>query len=639
MLTTRQITNAVAVLALGCACAGALAAAADDDAEFHLRVNGEWRNADGHSGPFGARLKLVGDELSGFIDAPGNAALDGMAVSGSAASHDLSISGTGDDASASIVGVLYGDEAAGSYGTAAGEEGTWEGTWYGTAPALPDAWPSDENRLEVVDAPAEPARLSQLALEALEAEQHARAIPNHTNDWATPSGMLAGVSNLISTIAGQFVSAVHAVVTVGTNVLVNNSSDNDYPQNSPEVAVDRVNDPNKIAVGATDYSLTASIGKAGYYFSTNGGTTFPTRGTVPGLTNYGRSGNASLSFDGNGRVFYAGSAFNGTNPNNAVFVASANNGSTSYNNAVTVASSANTSTIHDKPWIAVNKVNDYVFVCWTESSPGTPSSVIKLARSTNNGGSFSTLATVSDDTNSTGCSIDVDSDGDVNVVWIKNNNEIRYDQCTSHGTSCGTDISLSGGTFTPCNTVHLAAYENASSGYVNRDVTINSNPTIAVDNRSGGNDYRAIVWCGKTTSPSVDYDVYANYWTSANGWYGSRKVATTTQFEFMPSITIDDNHLMQLVFYRRNSGSPLLFNAYASLSGSGTFSTPVLLNDGGNLDATKNGTFGDPFIGDYIGIDGATNRHPVWMDSRRSVAAPNAPEKQQDVESAPVSGC
>jgi hypothetical protein len=82
-------------------------------------------------------------------------------------------------------------------------------------------------------------------------------------------------------------------VTVGTNVLVNNSNDGNQAQNSPEVAIDRVSNPNKIAAGATDYSVgTSGVATAGYYFSTDGGSSWPARGAVPGLTNYGLSGNA-----------------------------------------------------------------------------------------------------------------------------------------------------------------------------------------------------------------------------------------------------------------------------------------------------------------------------------------------------------
>jgi len=92
------------------------------------------------------------------------------------------------------------------------------------------------------------------------------------------------------------------------------------------------------------------------------------------------------------------------------------------------------------------------------------------------------------------------------------------------------------------------------------------------------------------------------------------------------------------VFYRRNTG-PLLFNAYIALSGNGVgnFSTPVKINDGGDLDATNQVRDGQ-FIGDYIGVDGATTRQPVWMDSRRNNSG-SPPEKQQDIETATVSGC
>lgn len=331
---------------------------------------------------------------------------------------------------------------------------------------------------------------------------------------------------------------------------------------------------------------------------------------------------------------------NGSNPNNAVFVARALNGNTYYESTLAiVASSTSISTLHDQPWVAVNRSNGYVFVCWTQRSGGGTTNQIKLARSTNNGQSFATTATVSDDTNSAGCSIEVESNGAVDVAWIKNNNQIMFDRCTSDGTTCGTDTALSS-TFTACNTIPLAGYENDVPGYVVRDVTINSKPTIAVDNRPGGNNYRVVVWCVKTTAPTVDYDVYFTLWNpNSSSWLTpAKKIVATTQFEFLPTITIDDNDLQQLVFYRRNTG-PLLFNAYTALSGNGVgnFSTPVKINDGGDLDATNQLRNGQ-YIGDYVGVDGGTTRQPVWMDSRRDDSG-SSPEKQQDIETATVSGC
>jgi len=146
-----------------------------------------------------------------------------------------------------------------------------------------------------------------------------------------------------------------------------------------------------------------------------------------------------------------------------------------------------------------------------------------------------------------------------------------------------------------------------------------------------------------TTSP-VDYDVYFTLWNpNTSAWLTPKKIVSTTQFEFMPTITIDDNHLQQVVFYRRNS-SPLLFNAYTANSGNGAgnFSTPVKINDGGDLDAT-NQVIDGTRIGDYIGVDGTTTRQPVWMDSRRNgnnpKPTPTPSEKQQDIETSTVSGC
>jgi hypothetical protein len=140
----------------------------------------------------------------------------------------------------------------------------------------------------------------------------------------------------------------------------------------------------------------------------------------------------------------------------------------------------------------------------------------------------------------------------------------------------------------------------------------------------------AIVWADFRSQTNMD--VYFTL-SSDNGatWLPAKAIASQPTDEFMPSITIDDNHLQQVVYYRRMSTDPSIktFNAFiiSSANGTGNFSAPTQLNDGGNISPVQ---FGGTFIGDYIGMDATTVRQPAWMDSRRG---------QQDSYTTTVSGC
>jgi hypothetical protein len=293
----------------------------------------------------------------------------------------------------------------------------------------------------------------------------------------------------------------------------------------------------------------------------------------------------------------------------------------------------------DKPWLAVNRTNGYVYVCWTKATSSFANKQIWLARSTDNGANFTTTLAVSDDLNSTGCSVAVEPDGTVDVAWIKNNNQIMFDRCTTSGTtlSCGTDLVLSRDasgqptTFKACTSIPTGGVA----------LTGSSNPTIAVDSGAGGNGYRAVVWCVDTNTLPPNLDTYFTLWNPNTAtWLTPKAIASTSnQQEFFPTITIDDNHLQQVLFYRKNPNSDVKFNAYITLSGngSGNFSTPqVMVNDVVDIAATNQVNDGKG-IGDYIGIDGSTTRQPAWMDSRGRTGVPAG--TQQDIYTATASGC
>lgn len=149
---------------------------------------------------------------------------------------------------------------------------------------------------------------------------------------------------------------------------------------------------------------------------------------------------------------------------------------------------------------------------------------------------------------------------------------------------------------------------------------------------SSTNGYIYIAW---NDDRSGNSDIYFTRSINGGSTFASAiPIAAMAQDEFFPQITISSTHVVYVTYYRRTSQAVTTFNAYMILSADAgqTWSTPLQINDGGNISPVD---FGGGFIGDYIGIDtGTTAQGPrinaVWMDSRRN---------QQDIYSISAAGC
>jgi hypothetical protein len=192
-----------------------------------------------------------------------------------------------------------------------------------------------------------------------------------------------------------------------------------------------------------------------------------------------------------------------------------------------------------------------------------------------------------------------------------------FDRCTNGGTTCGGDTLVANITPLPD---HIAGFR------------VNSFPTLAIDNAPGGNGYMAIVWADHR---SGNADIYFTL-SGNNGqtWLAPKPIASDPNDEFFPTITIDDNHIQRVAYYRMDDLSTATFNLFfiSSGNGQGNFTVPAQVNDGGDINPAAS----PGFIGDYIGIDASTVSQPVWMDSRN----PNNPSnREQDIYTATASGC
>jgi hypothetical protein len=212
--------------------------------------------------------------------------------------------------------------------------------------------------------------------------------------------------------------------------------------NEPTVAIDPTN-PNLVVAGWNDYCDTdLGGGWMGLAYSGNRGETwipskipgYPSDTSAEGMASplHGRqaeAGDPLLAFDGDGRLFAGGIAFNRVNPQNGdVWVASyANTPHASgypkdYLRTVVVGQGTPSlaGIFQDKPELEVDRTggahDGNVYVCWSRFV-GAGRTTIYFSRSTDHGVTFSHPIKLSEGKDVQGCDIAIEHDGDVYVTW------------------------------------------------------------------------------------------------------------------------------------------------------------------------------------------------------------------------------
>ena len=185
------------------------------------------------------------------------------------------------------------------------------------------------------------------------------------------------------------------------------------PQNEPSVAVDP-SDTEVIVAGANDYCRQTVGGDvwAGYYRSTNGGTTW-SHSLVPGYPGDNSpagtqsplsgkcvaAGDPTQAFDPTGRLFYAFICFNRTKPvNGSVYVARYVGHGATYDRTVLVKAGTPsglflTGLFQDKINLTVDQTagagSGNVYVAWSQYDGFAPNNAVLFSRSTDHGLTYS----------------------------------------------------------------------------------------------------------------------------------------------------------------------------------------------------------------------------------------------------------
>ena len=212
--------------------------------------------------------------------------------------------------------------------------------------------------------------------------------------------------------------------------------------NEPSVAIDPTN-PNLVFASWNDYcDNDLGGGWQGLAYSTDRGETwtpskipgYPSDTSAEGMASplHGRqaeAGDPLLAFDGDGRLFAGGIAFNRANPQNGdmwvATYASTPNGSYPKDYLRTVIVGQGTPALNgifsDKPSLEVDRTggsfDGNVYACWSRFVGFNGRTKISFSRSTDSGQTFSKPIELSYGKDVQGCDIAIEHDGDVYVTW------------------------------------------------------------------------------------------------------------------------------------------------------------------------------------------------------------------------------
>ena len=362
--------------------------------------------------------------------------------------------------------------------------------------------------------------------------------------------------------------------------------------------------PNYVFVGAN------SDPGQGYYFTTNGGTSWSGGDLLPGSVAI--SSDPACVFDNTGRLYF--NYFD-----NAMICDRSTNGGSNWLGRVTVPS-----TSFDKNHMAVddNPASPYygrVYVVWANFTPSSPPTVISY--STNNGVSFSAMQQIGSPLSGhyeQGCNVQIAPNGDVYCIWACPSSGVLTEDFIGFTKSTNGGVTWSSISYIDINGIR--------GNILSTNIRVNSFPSMAVD-RSGGskNGYIYITWTQKNLAPAgSDADIVFCYSSNGgNNWSAPVRVnddpINNGKQQFFPWMTVDQtNGNISIVFYdTRDVSSADSCHTYVAYSQNGGSSfTNIKVSDMAQRPAPLSG-YATGYYGDYIAITAHNNViWPFWMDKR-----------------------
>jgi hypothetical protein len=381
------------------------------------------------------------------------------------------------------------------------------------------------------------------------------------------------------------------------------------PQNEPSVCISRKS-PNRVVAAWRDFRYGVDPNanrRVGYSYSTNGGLTWSVSQILdstilPGLT---RNSDPVVTVDTAGNFYISVIAISPSGSNLTLGVYKSTNGGVTFPNAYIASQTG----LEDKEWITtdLNPASPYLnslYIAWMKFSGSTG---IHLVKSSNGGINWTTPPVrVSEAAEWVqGANVCVSPNGQVDVVWLNyggTNADIMFDRSTNGGTTFGTDILVSSGTF----------FEGLPND-------VGTFPFIAADNSTGPRS--GWLYCVFADNRNGDCDVFLSRSTNAGlSWSAAVRVnndaMSNGKIQYWPVVAVNEYGTIAVMFMdTRNTPDNTIIEAWLALSYDGgfTFSNEVISSD----QSPTNIPGSNVRFGDYVDIDVlGTNVVPVWTDER-----------------------
>lgn len=361
---------------------------------------------------------------------------------------------------------------------------------------------------------------------------------------------------------------------------------------------------------------------ANYFLSEDAGITWGGSAQGAGGSN---SGDPTTAINLDGSRMYVNYI---SNPGGMGIAYSTNNGATW--STATVAPNPGSLADKNHMWIDNGPVSPYqgnLYIAWTDFG-GSNDSEICLKTSSNGGTTWGSLINVSSAVNAgshnQGVNIQTGPDGEVYVLWSV------YDTWPQDEKALGFAKSVNGGTsFAPATRIINNTRGIRNTG-VNKNMRVNSFPSMAVDISGGSNNGNIYaVWCnigvpGVNTGTSAD--VYMIKSTDGGStWSTPIKVNQDEpgmgKKHYFPWITCDpETGILSVVFYddRDVTGSQCEVWCANSMDGGETWED-FKVSDVAFTPTPIPGLAGS-YMGDYLGIQArGSNVYPVWTDTRNNL--------------------
>ena len=376
-----------------------------------------------------------------------------------------------------------------------------------------------------------------------------------------------------------------------------NISNDPLPQNEPSVQISRKN-PNRVVAAWRDFrtGVSPALRRIGYSFSTDGGQTWSVSQLTPQIIpDAPLSSDPVVVVDTSGNFYIYTVSLNETSGDGELWLFKSTDQGETFNEVHEMATGP---WFEDKEWgiSDLSPTSPYVnslYCSWTRFAANTS---ILLIKSTDEGVTWNSPATVSDANGVQGSFPAVSSNGDLYIVWRNYNSggQILFDKSTDGGLTFGTDKIVS----------------NAPDSWF---------PHMAVD-LSGGpfNNYIYVVW---NDLRNGDDDVFLSISEDGgDSWSSAQRINNDPigngKDQYWPTIAISELGEIVVLFYdTRNTPNNNIIEAYIARStdGGATFTNELVSTQPSSTNIPNS----DVRFGDYIHVDFyGGNIVPVWTDER-----------------------